>query len=196
LIASRDVDFIVSATAITPIISFSVARSITVFPSDSKDSISSFFIKGILCSANNALVQRKYFLPSISPTIHFHGTAEKCVTANFFIFFSFQYFTIASAKGCSELASNATAICKKNFSSYQLVKITSVTFGFHSVIVPVLSKTIAFTLHKFSKGSHHFIKTHFSAHFPVPTINAVGVARPSAHGQAITITAEKYINAD
>ncbi len=32
----------------------------------------------------------------------------------------------------------------------------------------------------------------FCAHFPVPTIKAVGVARPSAQGQAITITAEKY----
>ena len=32
----------------------------------------------------------------------------------------------------------------------------------------------------------------FCAHLPVPTINAVGVANPSAHGHAITITAEKY----
>lgn len=36
------------------------------------------------------------------------------------------------------------------------------------------------------------IRIPFSAHFPVPTINAVGVANPSAQGQAITITAEKY----
>jgi hypothetical protein len=32
----------------------------------------------------------------------------------------------------------------------------------------------------------------FCAHLPVPTINAVGVAKPSAQGQAMTITAEKY----
>jgi len=38
------------------------------------------------------------------------------------------------------------------------------------------------------------MRTPFCAHLPVPTINAVGVANPSAHGQAMTITAEKYNN--
>ena len=48
------------------------------------------------------------------------------------------------------------------------------------------------TLQSFSKGSPHLIRIPFCAHLPVPTIKAVGVAKPSAHGQAITITAEKY----
>jgi hypothetical protein len=47
------------------------------------------------------------------------------------------------------------------------------------------------TLQSVSNGSHHFIRIHFSAHLPVHTINAVGVASQSAHGQAITITAQK-----
>lgn len=72
----------------------------------------------------------------------------------------------------------------------------SVTCGFHSVIVHVLSNIIVSTLQSVSKGSHPLISIPCSAHLPVPTINAVGVASPSAHGQAITITAAKYNNED
>ena len=39
-----------------------------------------------------------------------------------------------------------------------------------------------------SKASPLLIKTPFSAPLPVPTIIAVGVAKPSAQGQAITNT--------
>jgi len=53
---------------------------------------------------------------------------------------------------------------------------------------------IAVTLQSFSSGSHHLMRIPFSAHFPVPTINAVGVANHRAHGQAMTMTAEKYNN--
>jgi len=53
---------------------------------------------------------------------------------------------------------------------------------------------MVFTLQSFSNGSHHLINIQFSAHFPVHTINAVGVANHSAHGHAMTITAEKYNN--
>ena len=40
----------------------------------------------------------------------------------------------------------------------------------------------------FSNASPLFIRTPFSAPFPVPTIIAVGVANPNAHGHAITRT--------
>ena len=53
---------------------------------------------------------------------------------------------------------------------------------------------IALTVQSVSNGSPHLIRMPFSAHLPVHTINAVGVANPSAQGQAITITAEKYNN--
>ncbi|MDD3052706.1 MAG: hypothetical protein PHR06_16430 [Candidatus Cloacimonetes bacterium] len=107
------------------------------------------------------------------------------------ILFSFQYLTIASANGCSDLDSSQTAICKIKSWSYPSTDVISVTSGFHSVIVQVLSKTIISTLQRVSSGSHHLIRIHFSAHLPVHTIRAVGVARPNAHGQAITITAAK-----
>lgn len=48
------------------------------------------------------------------------------------------------------------------------------------------------TLQRISKGSPHLMRIPFCAHLPVPTINAVGVANPSAQGHAMTITAEKY----
>ena len=55
-------------------------------------------------------------------------------------------------------------------------------------MVPVLSRTIAFTLYDCSKASASLIRIWFSAPLPTPTIIAVGVARPNAHGHAITST--------
>ncbi len=46
-----------------------------------------------------------------------------------------------------------------------------------------------------SRGSPPLTKIPFSAPLPVPTIIAVGVAKPSAQGQAITITAVNAIKA-
>ena len=65
----------------------------------------------------------------------------------------------------------------------------SVTSGLPFVSVPVLSKTMVLTLQAISNGSPPLIRMPFSAALPVPTIRAVGVANPSAHGQAMTITA-------
>ena len=45
------------------------------------------------------------------------------------------------------------------------------------------------TLCVISNGSPPLIKIPLTAPIPVPTITAVGVARPSAHGQAINRTA-------
>lgn len=87
--------------------------------------------------------------------------------------------------------SRDVAIDRISFSLDHPRLIISVTFGFPSVIVPVLSKTIASILHATSSGSPHLIRIPFCAHFPVPTIIAVGVASPSAQGHAITMTAEK-----
>ncbi len=71
----------------------------------------------------------------------------------------------------------------------------SVTAGFPSVMVPVLSSTIVSSFVAVSRASLFLNKTPLSAPFPVPAIIAVGVARPSAHGQAITSTATILIMA-
>ena len=57
------------------------------------------------------------------------------------------------------------------------------------VKVPVLSITIALTLRIRSKAVASLINTFSCAALPIPTIKAVGVASPIAHGQAITNTA-------
>ena len=109
-------------------------------------------------------------------------------------FFVSPYFIIASAKGCSDFFSNATAIERSVFSFMAPKLITSVTSGVPCVSVPVLSKIIAVILQAISSGSPHLTKIPYCAHFPVPTMIAVGVASHNAQGQATTITAAKYIN--
>ena len=104
--------------------------------------------------------------------------------------------TIASPNGCSEWSSKAPAICSISFSLYPSKVKISVTFGFPSVNVPVLSNTTVFTLWAFSRASPDFINIPSSAPFPVPTIIAVGVASPNEHGQAITITEIKIVRAN
>lgn len=75
--ASREVDFIVSATAINHIIFESLAKSMTVFHSFSNCSITSVFCISILFFCMSFLVPRKYCFPFIIPSIHFPGTASK-----------------------------------------------------------------------------------------------------------------------
>lgn len=105
---------------------------------------------------------------------------------------------MASASGCSEWDSRARISFIKDSSENPLCPSSkkgtmSVTTGFPSVIVQVLSNTIALTLQRFSSGSQPLMRTQYSAHFQVQTIKAVGVASHKAHGQAISITAQKYI---
>lgn len=64
-----------------------------------------------------------------------------------------------------------------------------VTSGFPFVSVPVLSKIIVLILCARSSASLFLIRIPACAAFPVPTIIAVGVASPSAHGQAMIRTA-------
>ena len=57
------------------------------------------------------------------------------------------------------------------------------------VNVPVLSNTIFFIEASFSKVSPPFISIPFLAALPIPTITAVGVAKPIAQGHEMTKTA-------
>ncbi len=62
--------------------------------------------------------------------------------------------------------------------------------------VPVLSKIIVVMEEIFSNTSPPLIRMPNDAATPVPTITAVGVARPSAHGQAITNVDMPKLNAN
>ena len=66
---------------------------------------------------------------------------------------------------------------------------SSATLMRPSVIVPVLSSTIVVTVRVCSSTSGPLIRMPSWAPRPVPTSSAVGVARPSAHGQATISTA-------
>ena len=97
--------------------------------------------------------------------------------------------TIASANGCSDCFS-AVPISDKNFtSSSPSATKTSVNTGFPCVTVPVLSTTTVSMPWVCSKCSPPLNNIPNSAERPEPAIMEVGVANPSAHGQAITRTA-------
>ncbi|MNE93892.1 hypothetical protein D3C80_1917970 [compost metagenome] len=75
------------------------------------------------------------------PSIPFPEIALKLSTFLNSKFLSSAPFTIASPRGCSDPFSALAAYINNLFSSYPLV-IISVTLGFPSVIVPVLSNTM------------------------------------------------------
>jgi len=64
----------------------------------------------------------------------------------------------------------------------------SVTVGLPSVIVPVLSKIMVVILEVVCSASPLRISIPDSAALPIPTIIDIGVAKPSAHGQAMIST--------
>ena len=67
--------------------------------------------------------------------------------------------------------------------------------GFPSVSVPVLSTTSVSTFSSRSSASAFWISTPADAPRPVPTMIAIGVARPSAHGHAMIRTATALTSA-
>ena len=67
-------------------------------------------------------------------------------------------------------------------------QIKSPTTGFPSVTVPVLSSTTVSIFLAVSRLSASFIRMPRSAPLPMPTMMAVGVASPRAHGQAMMST--------
>ena len=71
------------------------------------------------------------------------------------------------------------------------------TFGLPSVSVPVLSTTSVSTFSMRSSASAFLISTPACAPRPTPTMIDIGVARPSAQGQAMmsTLTAATRPNA-
>ena len=65
---------------------------------------------------------------------------------------------------------------------------TSTTSGLPSVNVPVLSKITTSRCVAFSSAEAFLIRMPFCAPRPVPIMIAIGVARPSASGHAMTNT--------
>ena len=100
---------------------------------------------------------------------------------------------IATASGCSERCSIdaahlSTSAGEIGVPSGFLAVTMWVIVGFPSVMVPVLSRSTVRTRLSRSSASPPRIRIPYSAALPVPTRIAVGVARPSAQGQAMMST--------
>ena len=97
---------------------------------------------------------------------------------------------MALASGCWETASTPAARVKSSASETPAGR-TAATAGEPSVTVPVLSSTTVSVAWVISRASPLRIRMPWEAPSPVPTMMAVGVARPRAQGQAMTRTEVK-----
>ena len=110
----------------------------------------------------------------------------------------------AFANGCSLCFSAIIAMYRSQslsslaYSSLKcsLTEMRSLTRGAPLVSVPVLSKTMVVMEDIFSRMSPPFIRMPKEAATPVPTMTAVGVARPRAQGQAMTRVDMPKLNAN
>jgi len=97
--------------------------------------------------------------------------------------------TIAAASGCSLSDSAAATSASSSSSPQRPAGLTSVRTGRPAVIVPVLSSTTVSSLLAVSSASADRTRIPARAPWPVPAWMDSGVARPSAHGQAMISTA-------
>jgi hypothetical protein len=103
---------------------------------------------------------------------------------------------IARAIGCSEASSSAPASRTASASSTPSATATRTTLIRPVVTVPVLSSTTVSTRRVDSSTSGPLMSSPSCAPRPVPTMSAVGVARPSAHGHAMISTATAAVKAN
>ena len=101
---------------------------------------------------------------------------------------SFAARTIASAKGCSLPRSRLAARRRTSSGETPLTGMTCSNAGWPSVSVPVLStmRVSISRIRSIAAASRKRIP--WVAALPVATMMAIGVARPSAHGQAMMST--------
>ncbi len=103
--------------------------------------------------------------------------------------------TIASASGCSEPRSSVAASRSTSASSCPASGSTATSSGLPTVSVPVLSRISVSTLAKVSSASAFLISTPACAPRPVAVMIDIGVASPSAQGQAMISTEIAAISA-
>ena len=103
--------------------------------------------------------------------------------------------TIARAMGCWCESSTAPACRRTSDRNQPATGVTDVTHIWPVVIVPVLSSNSTSTVRVCSRISGPRINMPARAPRLVPTNSAIGVARPSAHGQAMMSTATPVENA-
>ncbi len=102
---------------------------------------------------------------------------------------------MASARGCSLPRSRVAAFVRSVSSSMSPWVSTETSAGRPSVSVPVLSTTSVSTLRSTSIASAFLKSTPRVAPLPVATMIDIGVASPSAQGQAMMRTATALMSA-
>ncbi len=185
-----------SATATSPAAIPSTATYIDVFPS-----LASAVARSTSASTSTprSRIRRRFPArmrrPSTVPATPFPAMASNSATGASAMARSAAPRTIAAPSGCS--LTDSTEAASRSISSAAIgpTASTSVSVGTPRVMVPVLSRTIVSSLCAISRLSPVFTSTPSSAPFPVPTMIAVGVASPSAHGQAMMSTETKLTSA-
>ena len=102
---------------------------------------------------------------------------------------------MAAASGCSLDRSRLAASGRISASDQPAAGTIAITRGLPSVSVPVLSTTSVSTFSIRSSASAELISTPAPAPLPTPTMIDIGVARPSAQGQAMISTETAAIRA-
>ena len=103
--------------------------------------------------------------------------------------------TTAAARGCSERSSALAMSRSTSFSPISAQVTQSTTSGRPTVSVPVLSNATTSIFCAISSACALLIRMPRLAPRPVPTMIAVGVASPSAQGQAMMRTAMNAVTA-
>ena len=133
-------------------------------------------------------------LPSTTPDVPIPATDSNCCTLSNCPNSALAADAIALATGCSLACSTAPARPNTSARVAPTPTTTSTSCMTPVVTVPVLSKTTVSIRRVLCNTSTPLITIPICAARPLPTINAVGVARPSAHGQAIISTATAAVN--
>ncbi len=161
----------------------------TVFPSDLSWSAASFATSiSIFFNNISLLLPSAVFRPPTIPVTPIPTSALKFSTLFGSIFLALAPWTIAVASGCSLLFSRLAHASSTSFSVNTPKFLTSVNTGFPSVRVPVLSTISTSTLVNVSRASAFLMRTPLLAPRPIPTIIDMGVAKPTAQGQAMIST--------
>ena len=144
------------------------------------------------CCISAALPSASRF-PSTTPCTPLPVADSNCAGFDNVRPFSRAAATIAAANGCSLPWSRLAASCSTSFAAKPLAAMTLSKAGCPAVRVPVLSTINVSTFRKFSMAAASRNKTPCVAPRPVATMIDIGVARPSAHGQAMMSTATAFI---
>src|SRR5258708_5307213 len=187
-----------SATARMPASLPSTAILITVAPSlRSRSASASSEAVSMACDRKNVALPSWTVLPSPLPVTPLPAGASSSSTEASVRFRSFAARTIASASGCSLDRSTLATRRRISLSSNPEAGRIDTTLGLPSVSVPVLSTTRVSIFSIRSSASAFWMRAPAGAPRPTPTMIDIGVASPSAHGQAMirTLTAATSPNA-